>query len=618
MTQPQGNGERGTGRGKGVSRFPFPVSLFPLVLLLAARQSLAAQVPYDSLPADTLTRDTVNTTEKYLKALTANHVVLPVLPLVGVDVPLPPASREVLTRDSINWATAETVAEVLQRIPGVYLWRGGWVGRTEYPNFRSRGPTSVEYLVDGMPYIPIGPDSVGIDPSLFSLSLFDRIEIERWPGQLRVHLFTRRQDRQAPYSYVGISSGDKSIARYIGSLEKRFPSGIGFALGGERLVAPTATGNSSDFDITNYRLQLGYVPSNRFGVQAQLLHSSPDRKPFVNFADTLDLALRGARSDVQFRVFWRKQRDELGLRADAFLNRTTWKGSGVDDQVRQGGVVLGWRSPTIGISTRLMNRSRWTPVDLRASAGWTATTALSASVEAGYQRHDLSRSSRWIGIRGGLGLPLGFILSAALTQGSMVQAPSVLTDRAQSLTDWQTTLQWNRRWAGFELGYGHTDGFRSQPYRPFLASIDSLRPAAGTEWLTFGWRLAPRSWLTLQGWYSDPLGKRTPDGVPPTHSLTSATIRSKFWRTFPSGIFDFKATIGLESWGDGVIGRGATGQPIPLDGASFIRTMIAIQLDHFQLYWDRYNLRASGKSYVPGFGILNFGSTFGVRWEFAN
>ena len=114
------------------------------------------------------------------------------------------------------------------------------------------------------------------------------------------------------------------------------------------------------------------------------------------------------------------------------------------------------------------------------------------------------------------------------------------------------------------------------------------------------------------------LSTNTPDGVPPTHSLTSATIRSKFWRTFPSGIFDFRATIGFESWGDGVIGRDGTGQPIPLDGASFLRTMIAIQLDHFQLYWDRYNLRATGKSYVPGFGILNFGSTFGVRWEFAN
>jgi hypothetical protein len=100
--------------------------------------------------------------------------------------------------------------------------------------------------------------------------------------------------------------------------------------------------------------------------------------------------------------------------------------------------------------------------------------------------------------------------------------------------------------------------------------------------------------------------------------MTTATIRSKFWRTFPSGIYDFKAQLSYETWGDGVIGRDPTGAPIALDGASFWRTMIEIRLDAFILYWDRYNLQASRKQYVPGFNILNFGSTFGVRWEFRN
>ena len=46
--------------------------------------------------------------------------------------------------------------------------------------------------------------------------------------------------------------------------------------------------------------------------------------------------------------------------------------------------------------------------------------------------------------------------------------------------------------------------------------------------------------------------------------------------------------------------------------------MIELRLDKFILYWDRYNLQASRKTYVPRFKILNFGSTFGVRWEFSN
>ena len=576
-----------------------------------------AQVPLDSVPPDSLLRDTVNTTERYLKAQAANSILLPVLPLVGIAGPLPPASRIVLERDSLDWALAETVGDLLQRVPGLYLWRGGWLGRTEYPNYRGRGPASVEYYVDGLPYLPLGPDSLGVDPSYFSLSQFERMDIERLPGLLRVRLFSRRHSSKAPGSRVGITSGDKNIARYVGALEYRFSSGLGFSLGGERMVAPTATGASSDFDITNARLQLDFVPSARFGMEAQLITSTPDRKPFVS-VDTLELGLKGRRNDAQFRLFWRSRPDDLGFRVDGLVGRTTFKGSGVDEQLRQGGVVAAWRSSRFGLTARAFNRSRYTPIDLSVEAGWNPIGLFSTSVEAGYQTHDLRRKSQWVGARAGVSLPLGVQLTGSARLGKLVTTPAILTDRAQQLTDWQATVQWQRPWAGLELGYGHTDGFRPEAYRSFRPSIDSIAPAPATDWITLGWRLRPRQWLTLEGWYSDPRGGKTPEGLPPTHSMTSATIRSKFWRTFPSGIFDFKAQLAYETWGDGIIGRAAAGQQLALDGASFWRTMIEIRLDSFILYWDRYNLQASRKTFVPGFGILNFGSTFGVKWEFTN
>lgn len=596
---------------------PLPLTVVATALLVFAR-STAAQIPYDSLPVDTLARDTVNTTERYLKAQAAIAVRLPALPYIGVDGPHAAMSRIVLTRDSIEWTMAETVSDLLQQVPGTYLWRGGWLGRTEYPNFRSRGPTSVEYLVDGLPYVAIGPDSIGVDPSFFSLSLYERIEIERWPGGLRVHLFTRRHESQAPGSLVGISHGDKSISRYIGFLESRFPSGIGFGLGGERMVAPTATGTSSSYDNTNIWLQLGFVPSERFGLQAELISSNPDRKPYLVSPDTLEFGTSGQRTDAQVRAFWRSRAGEMGLRVDGLAGRTTWHGSGVQDELRQGGLVLGWRSPTVGVSARAFNRSRITPWDVRANAGWTPIAPFSAEVEAGYQEHDGGRESRWVGGRGSLRLPLGFEVQGAIRSGSLVAAPAIVDNRAQSLTDLQGSVSWQRPWAGVEVGFAHTDRFQPLAYRSFVPTVPSLAAAPATDWLTIDWRLAPRKWLTLEGWYSDPRGTATPDGLPPTHSLTSATIRSKFWRTFRSGIFDFKAQLAFESWGDGVIGRDAQGQPIALDGASFWRTEIEIRLDSFLLYWDRYNLQASRKSYVPGFQILNFGSTFGAKWEFSN
>jgi hypothetical protein len=604
----------------GLSGRPIHRSALPATVtaLLLSAGTTAAQIPYDSLPADSVTRDTVNTTERYLKVQATNAVLLPVLPYVGVDGPRVAMSRIILTRDSIEWSMAETVSDLLQRVPGTYLWRGGWLGRTEYPDFQARGPTSVEYLVDGLPYVPLGPDSVGVDPSFFSLSLYERIEIERWPGRLRVELFTRRHASQAPGSLVGISSGDKAIARYIGFLERRFPSGIGFGLGGERMVAPTATGTSSSYDNTNIWLQLGVVPSERFGLQAQLISSNPDRKPYLASADTLELGNTGKRTDAQLRAFWRSRAGETGFRVDGLLGRTTWGGSGVNDEVRQGGLVLGWRSPTLGVTAQAFNRSRITPWDVRARAGWIPIAPFSAEVETGYQKHDGGRESRWIGGRGSLRFPLGLEVQGTIRRGSVVSAPAIATDRAQSLTDWQGSVGWQRPWAGLEVGLAHTDRFQPLAYRSFLPSVPALAAAPATDWVTVGWRVAPWKWLTVAGWYSDPRGAVTPDGVPSTHSLTTATIRSKFWRTFRSGIFDFKAQLAFESWGDGIIGRNASGQPIALDGASFWRTEIEIRLDSFLLYWDRYNLQASRKTYVPGFRLLNFGSTFGVKWEFSN
>ncbi len=67
-------------------------------------------------------------------------------------------------------------------MPGSYLWRTGWLGTASLPNYHGRGAASVEYFLDGLPYVAVGPDSVAVDPSIFALSLLERVEIEPWPG----------------------------------------------------------------------------------------------------------------------------------------------------------------------------------------------------------------------------------------------------------------------------------------------------------------------------------------------------------------------------------------------------------------------------------------------------
>jgi hypothetical protein len=544
----------------------------------------------------------------------------PVLPLLEPPGPKPALTRTVFTRDSIEWGHAATVGDLLTQIPGVFLWRGGFIGRPEPVNYQARGATSAEYYLDGLPYVAAGVDSIAVDPALFSISFLDRIEVERWPGLLRVYLFTRRHDRVAPRSRIAIARGDGDFARYEGSLEQRFPNGIGFAVAGDYLNSPTASGTSSDYSNNQFWLQGSYVPTPRIGLQYQLARTAPNRRPFVVADplpnDTIGLGFRATRTDAQFRASWRASEEGAGPRVELLYGRTGWNGAGIEQQVNQIGGALTHRTPTFSVGASGFHRTRWTALDLRVTMGWNPVPAVAVSAEAVHQRHYGGHSSDHVAFSAGVQPIRGLSLTGSARVGEVVAAPAIPTDTAQEISDYGAAIAWERERLGVRLAFARTAPFSPFGYSEF-PRIASIGPAPEIDWLTASVRLAPVRWITLEGWYSDPR-EVTPEGIPPTHSMTAVTLRSKFLRQFPSGIFDLKLRLSMESWGTGVIGRDDTGTPVRLGGATFFRSLLQIQLQSFSLFWDRGNLTATELTYVPGFEIPAYGSVFGVRWEFLN
>lgn len=607
-------------RARLIPRAAFPLSLLLFSLLLSPFSAGTAQVPEDSLESDSLARDTVDYTARFLQAQQEERVRMPVLSPLGVDGPRPPLTRIVFNRDSIEWGNAATVGDLLGQVPGVYLWRGGFTGRPEPVNFQGRGATSAEYYLDGLPYVAAGLDSLAVDPALFSISFLDRIEVERWPGLLRVSLFTRRHDRLAPRSRIAIARGDRNFARYEGDLERRFPSGLGFSLAADYLSSPTASVTSSSYSNTQVWAQGGYIPSPRFGVQYQLLRSRPTRRAFVISDpipnDTIGPGFNGTRTDAQMRLSLRSRGDGLGPGLDLVYGRSAWDGNGLDQQINQIGGYLSYRAPTFSIRGSAFHRTRWTALDTRATIGWTPTAFFSATGEAIHQRHYGGHNSDYALLGAGLHPLPGLALTGSARVGKLVAAPSLPADTAQKLRDYGATLAWDRSRLGVQLGWSRTGAFSPFGYAEFPGVV-SLAPSPDVDWLTVGVRVAPVQWITLESWYSDPRNGSV-DGIPPTHSLSAATLRSKFLRKFRSGIFDLKLRVSMESWGRGTIGRDESGGPINLRGATFFRSLLEIQLQSFSIYWDRGNLTATDLTYVPGFRVPPYGSNFGVRWEFAN
>jgi hypothetical protein len=585
--------------------------------------SLRAQIAEEQQDtvSDTLETDSVSVTERFLKEQLQVNIRVPVLPMLGIEGPRPPLTRIVFTRDSIEWGHAATVGDLLTQVPGVFLWRGGYIGRPEPVSFQGRAGASAEYYLDGVPYVAAGVDSVVVDPALFSISLLDRIEVERWPGQLRVHLFTKRHDRLAPSSRIAVARGDESLARYEASLERRFRSGLGFGLAGDYLSSPTASALSSDYSNTQVSAQGSYIPSERFGIQYRLLRSGPNRDAYVSgiggIQDTIAPGFEAKRTDAQIRMTLKGRNPEpVGPRVDLIYARTGWDGEGLDQQINQLGGYLTYRAPRFSLTGSGFYRTRWTRLDVRAAAGWNPVAPFSARAELVHRRHFGGRNSDYANLAAGLQLIRGLAVTGTARIGKVVAAPSVLASPEQDVRDFQAALGWNRARVGLQLAYARVSAFAPPVYAEF-PGIVAVAPAARTEWVTASARVAPLQWLTFEGWYSDPRGV-TPEGIPPTHSIVSATIRSKFLRKFPSGTFDLKLRLTAENWGTGTIGRDALSVPVRLRGGTFIRSLIQFQLGGFSVYWDRVNLTSSRLGYVPGFQIPPYGSNFGVRWEFLN
>ncbi|HTL06566.1 MAG TPA: Plug domain-containing protein [Gemmatimonadales bacterium] len=621
-------------------------ALFAAALLFAAGAAgLEAQV-VDTTRADSLRADTTDYTAAFLKAQQEAKRLIATAPRIGAGALLPAGSRIIIERDSLLWLGAETVSDLLTRVPGVFLLRGGWAGRPELPAYQAHGATSVSYLFDGVPLLPLGQDSVMIDPSMLPLSLVDRVEIERLPGQLRVWLFTRRNDRSAPYSRIGIASGDLQIARYQGYLEKRSSRGPGFAAAFDHFAVPVQQGELGEYSNTQTMLRLDYVKSGKRGAELSAWRSGPDREPVVaDNGDTLSLARHGSRYDITGRVFLAPGGQGLGPRIDLIASRSQYRDEIQQDTaqvitdikdslgavtgqdttlditdhhrgVTQLAALAAYRLAAASLEGSLFWRSAWTPWELRVRGATAPVRWISLSLDAAYLKHEHSRTSKWLIARAGVTLPAGFTASAAWRKGSEVIAPMLEDEQAQDLDDRSVSLAWHSSFADLEGTFTTNAGFQPLGYAQYPALVQ-LAATTRADWITVSGRLSPRQWLVLSGWYNRPRTGQ-PEGQPPDHALVSAAIQSKFLPTFKSGIFGLRIAISAEHWGTGVLGQDSAGTAVTLPGATHYRGWIGLQIGSFWAYYDLYNMQNGTFGYVPGLLMPKYISTFGVRWEFSN
>ena len=588
-------------------------------VLLSLAAAAAAQVDTTAQRDTTARRDTTvrdSTARRDSAAADTLAHYLAVFPAQIPPGPAPRGTRYSFTADSFALSNIQTLSDLLAHIPGVYVARGGIYGAAEPVQYGGRGPAGLELYWDGVPYIPLGRDSLYLDPARISLAPLERVDVVVLPASLRVYLVTLRQRSTATASQVGVASGEVSTANYRGAYLRRWRSGLGLSLVADYNNNGGVSGTSNTpFNSVDLWLKAEYLPNPHLGAQYQVLSSTWHRSGGTTTADW-----QSQRRDGMVRLFAASRDDGLGLLAQAsFATASTSRDTAVRDrQLSQGSLELSsnWPRAHVGLAVRTLDEAR--PWQLEGSAGWSPLPQLTLWGDVRRARYSLGRTGDRACLAAGLTLPAGFSVHADFAWARDLQAPVDTADTLQRTVDLAGALRWDRDWISVEVGQVRRDAFAPIGAPVGLGSVAGLGPGPRTRYFTTHGLVRLLPGLELAGWYFDPLVRGGTDFEPPYHARVSLTFYSRFWRVYRSGIFALRVEAAAESWSRGTAGLDSSGAPLALPGKTFGELNLEIRIAGVTIFWIERNATLASGSYVPGLDYPRHYQFYGVRWLFTN
>jgi len=568
--------------------------------------------PRDTTPRDTIGRDSTgrDTTKDTLEYR------LPVLPGTMPAGPIPLGMRYVFPPDSLVLSNIYTLGDLLNHIPGVYVARGGWFGQAEIPIYGSHGPLELELYLDGAPYLPIGRDSLWLDPARIPLGQVERIEVIVWPSTLQVYLQSLRQPSTRATSMVQITTGDASIAQYHGIFATRWRSGIGLSLEADYHSINGTGNNTTAFNQADIWAKFEYVPSGHAGFAYQILTSSWNRDSAADVTPW-----KQTRQDRMFRAFIAAREDGLGPRADLTVLTSEVNGDPLvaPRTVTQVGFTLSetWSRASLGLTYRRLDAAR--PARYEARGNWMPFPFLSLVGEGRHEVYSLDRHADVARGAVGLRLPWGFSARAEAAMFRGTEAPVLPADTLiQNTADFRIAGRWDVKPLSIEVARVRLDPFQPIGFAAGILPVASLSHFPKSDYLQASVSLRPFKSLAFSAWYFDPIVGGG-DFQPPYHSRLSAAFHSKFWRVYKSGALDLRLEGAVESWsGWGLGGRDSTGRTLPLVGESFSELNVQLRILGVTAYWIVRNYNLAHQGYVYGLDYPRQAQLYGVQWIFHN
>ena len=542
-------------------------------------------------------------------------------PIASAETPVlaDPSGSFVWDRRSLLSTGALTVAELLERVPGVTALRGGWIAEPMVAAFLG-DPRRVRVFLDGLELGDLDPRMRRQwDLSQIALWALEDIRVERGASEIRIYMRSWQVDRTTPYTRTDVYTGDQGTNLYRGLFGRRYQRGEVLQLAGQQYgTDPGRLQESSDqLGILG---RVGWARKN-WSVDALFLRGDRHRGRTItsSIADTIP-DTESTRSDGYVRVGWGSTDPGRGpwVQALASTSRYTFGGeretSGIGttpttsadtSRTRAQYLLAGgysWRSLRASFSQRYQAGSGRRTATPSARLGFESPYV---TVSAFGEGRGLD-STRRLEVAG-LVRPVSFIyLSGSVGMEQPLVGPKARFLRAEA------GLRLFDVWVSG--GMLRRDSTLLDPPIIFLrntaAVVDSAAEALfvtvrGRVWKAIFVDASATQWSDTGTFYR-----------PKYQTRSELYVSSALLNRFPSGNFHVFASA-VHEYQSGSLWPVAGGA-IRLQGYRTVSTLSEIRILQAQLFWNLRNILGERYQQVPGYALPRITNLYGVRWEFWN
>ncbi|MDQ8164253.1 MAG: Plug domain-containing protein [Gemmatimonadota bacterium] len=587
----------------------------------AARADSAAVAPASTIQRDSASRRELTEADT-IKA-----------PLPAAYVPATMGARST----SRHWTRAElfssgalTVAELLERIPGVTRMAAGFIQAPSALAWHGDAG-AVRLYVDGIEREDLTPRNAGVpDFQLIPLWSFEEVAVEETPGELRVHARTWRVQRTTAETRADVLTGSENLNLFRGFFGKRSANGLALQVAAQQ--AGTVSRPGMDGDALGSLVRLGWAGGDWSADITSLrqgINRSAGARYFIPPATLQPKALPafvGSSSLTYFRAGWR--------------------------QPSLAGAWVQFVAASVAAAL--------TPNNAASSSGTTQPAADSA---------DTTASQGQYAFTGGLNRELlrgQFRLSGTMRGrsqgGEFTFAPSVRAEWADARA--QISLRTERRYTGTST-WDVRGAASPLPWLRVSAAAGVTEPMAGggtrvgqSADVAFRWRdrwigggmvkLASAAVPGLVEFDSAAIGATSPAGTafkvaatgpvwrgwnastelarwtasssyrPQIEAHSRVWFASGFANRFPKSNFhlsvglvhDYRSQLYVPK-GDDPIGQFAS-------AFSVFGSQLEIRIASAVISWDYRNMAGTNFETFPGYLMPRIASVYGIRWEFWN